>query len=161
MEAIIGIVSLGVILYIFYDTIMYMSPEDYMGEAINARALSNIPHTKVGSIIVRHKRVVAWGYNHYILPRTKAVDRYKYPTAKEGVYILHAVADAIIDSRGRTRGATIYTTQYPCNECAKLIARAGIKRVVYKDNPYYDSPSVKAASSILRLSGIIVDRLSL
>ena len=29
------------------------------------------------------------------------------------------------------QGATIYTSLYPCNECAKLIIQSGIKRVVY------------------------------
>ena len=28
-------------------------------------------------------------------------------------------------------GGTIFTTLYPCNECAKLIIQSGITRVVY------------------------------
>jgi len=28
-------------------------------------------------------------------------------------------------------GATIYTSLYPCNECAKLVIQSGIKRVVF------------------------------
>ena len=28
-------------------------------------------------------------------------------------------------------GSTIYTTLYPCNECAKLIIQSGIENVIY------------------------------
>jgi deoxycytidylate deaminase len=34
-----------------------------------------------------------------------------------------------------TAGATLYTTTYPCHDCAKHIVSAGIKRVVYVE-PY-------------------------
>ena len=33
--------------------------------------------------------------------------------------------------RKATMGATLYTTSYPCNLCAKMIIQGGIKRICY------------------------------
>jgi dCMP deaminase len=49
-------------------------------------------------------------------------------------YVLHAEANAITKlarSHNNSDGATIYVTDSPCIECAKLIIQAGIKRLVY------------------------------
>jgi deoxycytidylate deaminase len=49
-------------------------------------------------------------------------------------YVLHAEANAITKiarSNNDSEGATLYVTDSPCIECAKLIIQAGIKRVVY------------------------------
>ena len=50
------------------------------------------------------------------------------------VATIHAEANAILQS-ARTgasiEGATIYTTASPCWPCFKLIANAGIQRIVY------------------------------
>ncbi|XP_040077100.2 deoxycytidylate deaminase [Ixodes scapularis] len=43
------------------------------------------------------------------------------------------------------RGCTLYTTHFPCNECAKMVVQSGIGQVVYlqdkhpKDAPYVAS----------------------
>lgn len=52
--------------------------------------------------------------------------------------IMHAEMAAICTAARRgtpLRGATLYTTTFPCHECARLIIGAGIGRVVYID-PY-------------------------
>ena len=49
-------------------------------------------------------------------------------------YVLHAEANAITKvakSNNSSEGATLYVTDAPCMECAKLIIQAGIRRVVY------------------------------
>ena len=49
-------------------------------------------------------------------------------------YVLHAEANAITKvarSNNSSDGATLYVTDSPCIECAKLIIQAGIKRVVF------------------------------
>lgn len=53
-------------------------------------------------------------------------------------YVLHAEANAITKLARSTQsceGATIYVTDMPCVECAKLIIQSGISRVVY-ERPY-------------------------
>ena len=49
-------------------------------------------------------------------------------------YVLHAEANAITKvakSHNSSEGSTLYVTDSPCIECAKLIIQAGINRVVY------------------------------
>jgi len=51
-------------------------------------------------------------------------------------FTLHAEANAITHAANEgisLKGTTIYVTMSPCKDCAKLIAQAGIVRVVYKD----------------------------
>lgn len=51
------------------------------------------------------------------------------------VSTLHAEIDAIIGSERNLEGTTIYVTRYPCENCARAIVRAGIKKVVYGRTP--------------------------
>jgi deoxycytidylate deaminase len=41
--------------------------------------------------------------------------------------------NAILNARGNIAGCTMYTTLFPCAECAKAIIQSGINRVVYMD----------------------------
>ena len=66
---------------------------------------------------------------------------------------VHAEIQAIFASEARASGATLYTTTFPCFQCAEKIAHAGIKYVVYTE-PY---PDVRAAER-LKLAGIMVAR---
>ena len=53
-------------------------------------------------------------------------------------------------------GCTLYCTNHPCSECAKLIERAGIKEVVYEQE--YAS---ELASLIFKNAGIVVRKFNL
>jgi len=100
-----------------------------IAETVSLR--SHDAETKVGAVIVdENHRILSTGYNGFPpgcrdedLPNTRPD---KYP------YIIHAEMNAIASSRQDLRNATLYTTYSPCNECAKAIITAGIKRVVYK-----------------------------
>ena len=79
---------------------------------------------QVGALIVKDKMIISDGYNGT-------------PSGSNGLtlpYVLHAEANAITKiarSGNNSDGATLYVTDAPCIECAKLIIQAGIKRVVY------------------------------
>lgn len=86
---------------------------------------------KVGALIVKDKSIISDGYNGT-------------PTGFENIcededgatkqYVLHAEANAltkVASSTNDSTGATIYTTDAPCIECAKLIIQSRISRVVY------------------------------
>ena len=85
----------------------------------------------VGALVVKNKMIIRDGYNGT-------------PSGFENVcedddnitkpYVLHAEANAITKlarSSNNSDGATLYVTDAPCIECAKLIIQAGIKRVVF------------------------------
>lgn len=86
---------------------------------------------QVGALIVKSKMIISDGYNG--TPSG-------FPNVCEGEdgltlpYVLHAEANAITKiarSGNNSDGATLYVTDSPCIECAKLIIQAGIARVVY------------------------------
>jgi deoxycytidylate deaminase len=55
---------------------------------------------------------------------------------------VHAEMDAIVslarDSKASAKGATLFSTTYPCHSCARHIVAAGIKKVVFIE-PYEKS----------------------
>ena len=69
---------------------------------------------------------------------------------------------AILNSISRDlRGCTLYVVLFPCNECAKAIIQSGIREVVYRDNKYPDSDSVKASTMMLESAGVKLRRMVL
>lgn len=62
---------------------------------------------------------------------------------------VHAEVSAILAAAERARGGTLYTTTFPCFQCAEKITQVGIKTVYYSE-AYPDAHSGKR----LELSGI-------
>ena len=50
--------------------------------------------------------------------------------------------------------ATMYTSLFPCNECAKLIVQSGIKEVVFLSDKYNSDPVFVAARRIFDMAGV-------
>src|SRR5262249_14964907 len=46
---------------------------------------------------------------------------------------VHAEMRATLAAGDRARGATLYSTTFPCTPCAELIAHAGVASVVYTE----------------------------
>lgn len=86
---------------------------------------------QVGALIVKDKMIISDGYNGTPSGFPNVCEN------EEGLtfpYVLHAEANAITKiarSGNNSDGATLYVTDSPCIECAKLIIQAGIVRVVY------------------------------
>lgn len=72
---------------------------------------------------------------------------------------IHAEDMAIMNASGKTlKDAVLYTTTFPCAQCGKKIAYAGIKKVIYIE-PYPDPDSVKflvelAAKEVIMFEGV-------
>jgi deoxycytidylate deaminase len=67
----------------------------------------------------------------------------------------HAEMEAIIAcarNSGNTKGATLYSTTFPCHNCAKHIVTAGIARVVYVE-PYPKSRALELHHDSISLDG--------
>ena len=71
------------------------------------------------------------------------------------MFVCHAELNAILNYDGTNlRGSTIYTTLFPCNECAKALIQAGIKEVVYLSDKYAGSDSMRASKRMMDMVGI-------
>ncbi|MBQ6826022.1 MAG: dCMP deaminase family protein [Clostridia bacterium] len=138
----------------------YLSWDEYfMGIASLSAMRSKDPSTQVGACIVNSdKRILSMGYNG--MPRCCSDDEFpwdKNDTALNSkyLYVCHAELNAILNCAvGSVRGCTVYTTLFPCNECAKAIIQSGITEVVYASDKYADSDSVLASKRMFDTAGV-------
>jgi dCMP deaminase len=116
---------------------------------------------KVGAVMVKDNRVISIGFNGVPSGQEHCEDHFKdvyekdfkgkHPSFEEFIKTgnffemhgafsndneLHAEQNAILFAAKNgiaTEGSSIYVTQSPCINCAKVIIVAGIKRVFFKD----------------------------
>ena len=99
---------------------------------------SKDPNTKVGAAIVnKKKRVIGLGYNG--MP--KGDDSFPWVRNGEKInnkypYVVHAEINAILNSTLNVEGASLYTSLFPCANCAKICSQAGIGEIVYEEDKY-------------------------
>jgi dCMP deaminase len=88
----------------------------------------------VGAVIVRDKSILATGYNGSVRGLAHCDDEGHMLQDGHCVRTIHAEANAIVQAARngvRIDVADIYVTASPCFGCFKLIANAGLKRIVY------------------------------
>lgn len=144
---------------------MHISWDEYfMGVALLSAKRSKDPNTQVGACIINpDKRIVGIGYNGFprgcddnVFPWGKGDSNKlntKYP------YVVHAEANAILNSASSVKGATLYVSLFPCNECAKLIIQSGIKHVVYMNDKYRSEESTVASRRMLDAAGVTYSQM--
>ncbi len=138
--------------------------EYFMGIAHLSALRSKDPSTQVGAVIVdEDHKVVSIGYNGF--PKGCSDD--VFPWGREGesldtkyVYVVHAELNAILNSPRLVKNCTIYVSLFPCHECAKAIIQAGINHIVYEDDKYADTDSVKASKRMLDSANVKYTQLS-
>lgn len=113
--------------------------EYFMNIAEVVASRSRDPDKHVGAVIVKDNVISGVGYNGFPRNTMNKVDEElafglePNTDLDKNDFTVHAEANAIINSTGDLKGATLYCTLFPCHECAKLIVQAGIKRIVFKD----------------------------
>ena len=127
---------------------MYKSQEEYETGVLDAAQeyadeQSTCVKVKVGSIIeIPDLTVYVYGCNHgvhnckrkgcrRVMLYGNASKEHRLPSDCDAV---HSEIDAISQAAKcglKTNGATIYVTRYPCENCARAIVAAGIKKVIY------------------------------
>ena len=108
---------------------------------------------QVGAILVKDRMIISDGYNGTPSGFENVCEDENGVTKP---YVLHAEANAITKvarSNNSSLGATLYITDSPCMECAKLIIQSGIARVVYA-REYRITDGV----DLLRRAGIVVEK---
>ncbi len=109
---------------------------------------------KVGALLVKDRMIISDGYNGTPSGFENICEDEDNNTKS---YVLHAEANAITKvakSHNSSQGSTLYVTDSPCIECAKLIIQSGIKRVVYS-RKY----RITDGLDLLERAGIEVDQL--
>ena len=93
---------------------------------------------QVGCVLVGDKVVLSTGYGGSIVgqPHCTDVGCDIDPVTGGCVRTVHAEMNAVAQAARNgvsTLGATAYVTLSPCHHCFKLLANAGIKRIVYSE----------------------------
>lgn len=132
--------------------------EYFMATAILMASRSSCERLHVGCVLVssgeQKNRIIAAGYNGFLpgAPHTSRVrDGHEQAT-------VHAEQNAISDAAKRgisVAGATAYITHFPCINCAKILASAGVTAIKYHLD-YKNDPIVK---ELLAESGIAISKL--
>ena len=137
----------------------YIEWETYfMGLALLSSQRSKDPNTQVGACIVSEdNKILSMGYNGF--PIGCSDD--EFPWEREGdeidlkyMYVCHSELNAILNSKCDLKGATIYVTLFPCNECTKAIIQSGIKKVIYLDDKYHNTVSSIASRKMLESANV-------
>lgn len=134
--------------------------DDYfMATALLLSSRSSCERLHVGCLMVSSgthpNRIIAAGYNGFLpgAPHdSKVRDGHEQAT-------VHAEQNAVADAakRGITlQGAVCYVTHFPCVNCAKILASAGIAEIRYRHD-YRNDPLVE---ELLAQSGIAVRKLA-
>jgi dCMP deaminase len=132
--------------------------EYFMATAVLISTRSSCERLNVGCVIVtggeRKNRLVAAGYNGYLpgAPHESHVrDGHEQAT-------VHAEQNAVADAARRgssVEGCVAYVTHYPCINCAKILASAGIAevryRLDYKNDPLVAPLRAESGVKVLQL----------
>jgi dCMP deaminase len=132
--------------------------EYFMATAVLIASRSNCERLHVGCVIVaggeRRNRLVAAGYNGF-LPGTPHVSRVR---AGHEQATVHAEQNAVADAARRgspVAGCIAYVTHFPCINCAKMLAAAGIAGIRYRSD-YRNDPLV---GKLMADAGVTLEKL--
>lgn len=133
--------------------------DDYfMATALLISTRSPCERLHVGCVVVssgeRKNRIVAAGYNGF-LPGTPHLSRVRDGHEQATV---HAEQNAIADAARRgssVEGCIAYVTHFPCINCAKILASAGISEIRY----YRDYNNDLMVAPLLADAGIKIVQL--
>ncbi len=100
---------------------------------------------QVGALLVLHKRILSTGYNgapgglSHCLEVGCLRQQMNIPSGERHELCrgIHAEQNAIIQAAVHgvaIKGSVLYSTHYPCSQCAKMLVNAGVKSLVLKDN---------------------------
>ena len=138
----------------------YISWDEYfMGIAMLTAMRSKDPNSQVGACIVSpENKILSLGYNG--MPLGCPDD--EMPWNREGdpldtkyMYVCHAELNAILNNaHGNLKGARVYVTLFPCNECAKAIIQSGIAEIIYLSDKYHGSDIRVATRFLLHRAGV-------
>ena len=139
--------------------------KNFINIAHEISSASKCVSKRVGAVIVKDGRILSTGYNGTPPGYTNCCDYWDNKYTKEHhewskTYEIHAEMNSIIWAAREgisIKGATIYVTLEPCNDCSKNIIASGIKRIVY-DKSYEHTNSDIITQFIIK-NGVSIEQI--
>jgi len=103
-----------------------------IARVVATRATCDRKH--VGAVVVRDRIILSTGYNGSIRGLPHCDEAGHMMEGGHCVATIHAEANAVLQAARNgvaIDGSTIYTTASPCWPCFKMLANAGVRRIVY------------------------------
>ena len=122
----------------------------FMNIAREVATRSTCDRKHVGAVVVRDKSILATGYNGSIRGLPHCDDDGHLMEDGHCIRTVHAEANAIVQAARhgmRIEGGSIYVTASPCWGCFRLIANAGIVKIVFGEF-YRDERIFKFAAQL-------------
>lgn len=125
----------------------------YMDIAGMTASLSYAKRAQVGAVAVRDRNIIAFGYNGTLPGTGNECEDENGNTKPEVIHAEENLLMKIAKSPVSIEGAVVYITMAPCINCSRLMANAGVKKVIYRDT-YRDLSGVE----LLNKYGIDVEQ---
>ncbi len=117
--------------------------------------VSECQRLKVGAIIVKNGSILAHGWNG--TPSGFRTNTCELEDGTTSPFVLHAEQNVLVKMAKSTEsieGAELFCTHSPCQECSKLLAQSGIKKVYYK----YEY-RITEGLDVLKELGVLVEKV--
>lgn len=108
----------------------------FLEMAALAARRSTCPRRAVGAVLVRDQRVVATGYNGSLRGQPHCSEAGCLMVDGHCKRTVHAEMNALLQCAFHgvpSRGSALFTTSFPCLDCAKALVQAGVTAVYYRD----------------------------
>ncbi len=118
----------------------------FINLATVASTRSKDPNTAVGCVIADSaNRVISTGYNGF----PAGVKEHTWHSQDKHKFVIHAELNGILYAHRPLQGCKIYTTLFPCSQCAKAIVAAGITEIYYSSDSKAGSEDNTASKEFL------------
>jgi len=128
--------------------------EYFMNIAKVVASRSKDPNTQVGCVIVDSNRhIIGTGYNGFSSNDLESDNKWKKDNKSN--HVVHSELNALLHAVKSVKGATLYCTHKPCQNCCLAISASGIKEVIFLNDREQDTYSVPYLKSV----GILIRHL--
>lgn len=137
----------------------------FMDLAFTVAERATCPRRQVGAVLVKNKKLMGTGYNGspsglkdcYEMGCQMEIYHEGEDTYERCTRSIHAEVNLMLfTDREDREGATVYVTDEPCWNCAKMLANSGLAEVVYARE--YEKDHAKVAN-LFREAGILLRQL--
>ena len=146
----------------------------FMQLAIVASQQSKCLKRHIGAVIVDdlfHVKAIGYngtprGFAHCTTCKRDVSDAIKLAQADKDFKLpecpsIHAEANAILQCDDKRHAIAMFTTTYPCINCAKLICNTNIKNIVYLNEYDTDPQNKSIIQEMFNTAGVVVTKFGL